>query len=89
MGSIYQLFERILFAFPYDVYHCVSWYTMNSLRMVYGIPDKKIVMIHNGVDTNFWDPEAVSLSDIKERKNTYGRNNRFVITYFGHAGKSK
>lgn len=88
-GSIYRIFEQMIFRFPYDVYHCVSQYTMNSLRMVYGIPDKKITMIHNGVDTNFWNPEAVSSLDVKTRKNQYGRNNRFVITYYGHAGKSK
>jgi len=57
--------------------------------MVYGIPDKKIIMIHNGVDTNFRNPDEVNSSDIKERKNKYGRSNRFVITYYGHAGKSK
>ena len=62
---------------------------MNSVRLVYGIPDKKIIMIHNGVDTNFRNPEEVSPFDIKTRKNRYGRNNRFIITYYGHAGKSK
>ena len=62
---------------------------MNSVRLVYGIPDKKIVMIHNGVDTNFRNPEEVSPFDIKTRKNAYGRSNRFIITYYGHAGKSK
>jgi len=62
---------------------------MNSLRLVYGISDKKIAMIYNGVDENFRNPEEVSLLDIKERKNSYGRNNRFVITYYGHAGRSK
>ena len=71
------------------MYHCVSQYTMNSVRLVYGIPDKKIVMIHNGVDTNFRNPEEVSPFDIKTRKNAYGRSNRFIITYYGHAGKSK
>ena len=88
-GCFYKLFEKIIFCFPYDVYHCVSQYTMNSVRLVYGIPDKKIVMIHNGVDTNFRNPEEVSPFDIKTRKNAYGRSNRFIITYYGHAGKSK
>jgi hypothetical protein len=62
---------------------------MNSIRLVYGISDKKITMIHNGVDTNFRNPEEVNAVDIKTWKNTYGRSNRFVITYYGHAGKSK
>ena len=88
-GRVYRMFERMIFWFPYDVYHCVSRYTMNAIRMVYGIADKNIKMIPNGVDTNFWNPEEVNTIAIKERKNTYGRNNRFVITYYGHAGKSK
>jgi hypothetical protein len=62
---------------------------MNSIRLVYGISDKKIAMIYNGVDTNFRNPNEVDPSEIKIWKNQYGRNNRFVITYFGHAGKSK
>jgi len=44
---------------------------MNSLRLVYGIPDKKIKMIYNGVDANFRNPEEVSPFDIKTRKNEY------------------
>jgi len=88
-GWFYRFFEKVIFWFPYDLYHCVSYYTMNSLRLVYTIPDKKITMIHNGVDTNFRNPDEVSPFDTKTRKNKYGRNNRFVITYYGHAGKSK
>ena len=88
-GRLYKLFEKTIFCFSYDLYHCVSYYTMNSLRLVYGIPDKKIKMIYNGVDANFRNPEEVSPFDIKTRKNEYWRNNRFVVTYYGHAGKSK
>ena len=88
-GRLYKLFEKAIFWFPYDLYHCVSYYTMNSLRLTYKIPDKKITMIHNGVDTNFRNPDEVPPSDIKTWKNNYGRSNKFVITYYGHAGKSK
>ncbi len=85
----YRFFERMIFRFPYDLYHCVSRYTMNSIRLVYGIPDKKIKMIYNGVDTNFRNPDEVSSADIKSRRHEYERNNRFIITYYGHAGRSK
>jgi len=88
-GRLYKIFEKIIFWFPYDLYHCVSYYTMNSLRLTYKIPDKKITMIHNGVDTNFRNPDEVSPFDSKTWKNNYGRSNKFVITYYGHAGKSK
>lgn len=83
------MFEKVIFCFPYDDYHCVSQYTMNSIRLAYGISDKKIHMIHNGVDTHFRSPDQVDVNDLKSRKDRYGRNNRFVITYYGHAGKSK
>lgn len=86
---IYRVFEKAIFWFPYDGYHCVSQYTMNSIRLVYGVSDKKITMIHNGVDTHFRNPDEVAASDIKSRKNKYGRSNRFVLMYYGHAGKSK
>lgn len=88
-GMFFHCFEKIIFCFPYDIYHCVSQYTMNSLRLVYGISDKKIRMIPNGVDTNFRNPDEVNPVDIKNRRNQYGRSNRFVVTYYGHAGKSK
>jgi len=86
---LYKFFERMIFWFPYDIYHCVSYYTMNSLRMVYNISDKKIRMLHNGVDTYFWNTEKVTPVDIKNHRSKYGRNNHFVVTYYGHAGKSK
>jgi len=62
---------------------------MNSLRLVYGVADKKIRMIPNGVDTNFRNPDEVNSIETKNRKNKYSRNGRFVVTYYGHAGKSK
>ncbi|MDR3169268.1 MAG: glycosyltransferase family 4 protein [Candidatus Peribacteria bacterium] len=61
---IFQLFEWLTFQFPHDVYHCVSLYTLNSVRLVYGIPDEKLHLIYNGVDTDFWDAGEVS----EERK---------------------
>lgn len=88
-GRLYRIFEKIIFWLPYDVYHCVSYYTMNSLRMTYNISEKNIVMIHNGVDTKFRDPDAVSSFTLKTWKTENNRNNRFVVTYYGHAGKSK
>ncbi len=88
-GSLFRCFERVIFCFPYDIYHCVSHYTMNSLRMVYGISDNKIRMIPNGVDTHFRNPDEVTTMETKNWKNIHGRNGRFVVTYYGHAGKSK
>jgi glycogen synthase len=62
---------------------------MNSLRLVYTIADSRIRMIYNGVDTEFWNKKNVSESDVHQRKHTHGRNDRYVVLYYGHAGKSK
>lgn len=62
---------------------------MKDIQRVYGISASKIRMIHNGVDTEFRNPKHVSASDIISRKTAHGRNNRFVVLYYGHAGKSK
>ena len=32
---LFQLFEWLIFQLPYDCYHCVSLYTLNSLRLLY------------------------------------------------------
>ena len=34
---IYRIFEWLIFQLPFDAFHCVSLYTFNSLRLVYGI----------------------------------------------------
>lgn len=86
---IYKLFENLIFSFPYDIYHCVSRYTMNSIRVYYGIPDKKIIMIYNGIDNDFRDPKKVSESEISKRKKKEWRIDKDILLYFWHAGVSK
>lgn len=88
-GLPYLLFERLLFCFPYDMYHCVSRYTMNSLRLLYGISDKRLHLIHNGVDYDFWNPSLVEESEILNRKIKYNPTKNYMSLYYGHAGKSK
>jgi len=87
--KIFELFEKILFRLRFDVYHCVSRYTMNCLRVVYGIPDAKLKMIYNGVDLDFRDSKQVSTKDISNFQSWFHRKNKFVLLYFGHSGKSK
>ncbi|MCF7835428.1 glycosyltransferase family 4 protein [Candidatus Gracilibacteria bacterium] len=88
-GFFYRLFENLIFQFPYSIYHCVSIYTLNSLRISYKIPDNKLKMIHNGVDMDFWDINKIDESKIKDLKEKYGLKNSIVLLYYGHAGKSK
>ena len=88
-GLLYLFFERLLFLFSYDKYHCVSRYTMNSLRLLYGISDDKLHLIYNGVDTDFWNPNTLTNHDIVEWKSAHDWVNKTVCLYYGHAGKSK
>jgi len=86
---IFELFERLMIKFPHDIYHCVSLYTLNSLRIKWWISDKKLHLIYNGVDNGFWDMKKVKKSEIDQRKNKYWWNDSYLISYYGHAGKTK
>ena len=86
---IFQLFEWLMIKFPHDIYHCVSLYTLNSLRIKWWISDKKLHLIYNWVDNDFWDIKKVKNSEIDERKNRYWWKDSYLISYYGHAGKTK
>ena len=86
---MYQLFEWLSFVFKHDGYHCVSLYTLNSIRLYYGIPDEKLHLIYNGVDTDFWDAKNVSERTLQGRRKKYGREGKYVMLYYGHSGVSK
>lgn len=86
---IFELFERLMIKFPHDIYHCVSLYTLNSLRVKWGISDKKLHLIYNWVDNDFWNMKNVKKSEIDEWKNKYWWDNSYLISYYGHAGKTK
>jgi glycogen synthase len=38
---------------------------------VYGIPDEKLHLIYNGVDTDFWDVEKVSEENKKNLRTKF------------------
>lgn len=88
-GLFFFLFEKILINLRFDVYHCVSWYTYNCLRITYGIPDAKLHMIYNGVDEEFWNPHTVDQDTVTQLRHMYGFDDKFVVMYFGHSGTSK
>ena len=62
---------------------------MHDIQKVYKIPSHKIHMIYNGVDTEFRNQKNISESEIISRKTSHGRTDRYVVFYYGHAGKSK
>lgn len=85
----YCFFEKCIFFLNYDIYHCVSNYTMNSLRVMFGIPDHKINMIYNGVDTNFWDVSNVTEEEIVWWKKENWWIWHYVLLYYWHTWISK
>ena len=86
---IFELFEWLMIKFPHDIYHCVSLYTLNSLRIKWWISDKRLHLIYNWVDNNFWDIKKVKESEINKRKEKYWWNDSYLISYYGHAWKTK
>ena len=86
---IFQLFEWLMIKFPHDIYHCVSLYTLNSLRIKWGISDKKLHLIYNWVDNDFWNMKNVKKSEIDSWKNKYWWDDSYLISYYWHAGKTK
>ena len=89
LWRFYRLFEKIIFRLPYDIYHCVSYYTMNFIRICYKIPDHKLHMIHNWIDNWFRNPNLVTQETINSFRSKHWRWSHFVVLYFWHAGKSK
>jgi len=85
----YIFFEKIIFWLPYSHYHCVSQYTMNCLRINYWIADQKMSVIHNGVDTKFWNIKNISQSEINKFKENNTMKDQFILLYYGHSWMSK
>ena len=88
-ARIYQVFEWLIFQLPYSMYHCVSLYTLNSLRIAYWIPDEKLRLVYNWVDHNFWDRTKVSTDEKNTIREKYQLWTYFSLLYFWHTGISK
>jgi len=90
---IYKLFEKIIFSFNYDKYHCVSQNTAKDLIKNYKISQEKISIIYNGIDTEFWSKNKVNNKEIRDFIAKHKLNNEdkenFRFLYFWHAWKSK
>ena len=86
---IYRLFEWIIFSLPYDKYHCVSCYTLNSLRTNYWIKDEKLFLAYNGVDYQFWNKNQVSDEESDNIKKKFWLGKYWTLLYFWHTWISK
>lgn len=74
---------------PFNAYHCVSSYTFNSLRLVYGISDKKLFLAYNGVDYDFRDSKKITASEHTQIKKKFWLTDKRNLLYFGHTWISK
>lgn len=85
----FKLYEDFIFKLWFEKYICVSNYTKNSLRLRYGISDKKLTTIYNGIDYVKWDKDNFQDSAIKEIIMKHDLNTSYCWLYFGRPWISK
>ena len=88
-GRMYRIFEWLIFQLPFDIFHCVSLYTLNSLRLVYAIPDRKLHLIYNGIDKDFRSPKLVTKEKKGQMSSLFHLHGYRNLLYFGHTWISK
>lgn len=88
-GFFAKAFERAIFFFPFAKFVCVSNYTKNSLRLLFGIPDSKLVTVYNGIDSEYWNASHVDAGRVVELRNELGLEGTYSALYFGRPGVSK
>jgi hypothetical protein len=72
------MFEKILFLIKLDKYMCVSNYTKNSIRLLYGISDTKLITIYNGIDPNVRNFDKINKKNILYFKKKFNLNNSYI-----------
>lgn len=88
-GLLWFFLEKIIIWLHFDIYHTVSHYTYNSLRLMFGISDNKLAMIYNGVEHDFRDYKNIDTTKSKQMLKMYNLQDKFVVMYLGHTGYSK
>lgn len=78
----YKLFERLIFQFSFDFYTCSSLYTKNSLRLQFGIPDKKLVTTYCWIDYALRNTSTIWENEIQSIRNQYSLQEKYVWLYF-------
>lgn len=85
----YKLVEWLIFQFTFDAYTCSSLYTKNSLRLLFGIPDRKLVTTYCGIDYAMRDKKTVDSATPQRLREQYACTDRVVWLYFGRPGVAK
>ena len=88
-GFFYRWFERLIFRFTFDHYTCSSLYTKNSLRLLFGIPDRKLTTTYCGIDYELRDAQTVDHQEIAVLRTQYQLEDAYVGLYFGRPGIAK
>jgi glycosyltransferase involved in cell wall biosynthesis len=83
--ALHRTLERGIYALPFDRYTCVSEYTRRCL-LEEGKPSGAVDVVHNGIDTDLFDPAEVTGDRLQSR---LALDEEFVYMYFGRPGFSK
>lgn len=73
----------------FDEYHCVSVYTLNSLRLMTLIPDRKLKLVRNTIDREFRTKERCSIENQQNLQKKYEIIWKRVWLFFGRLGYIK
>lgn len=68
---------------------CVSHSVRDYIQTHYAVPDKKITVIHRGVDPKQWDPGNIDSEWIRSFTNEFGLQNKRIITSVGRITELK
>jgi glycosyltransferase involved in cell wall biosynthesis len=85
----YIMFEKLIFLFKLDKYMCVSNYTKNSLRLLYGISDNKLITIYNWINKNIRNYKNVDQEKLSNFIKKFNLDQTYIWLYYGHTWKSK
>lgn len=86
--AVHDFLERMIYNLPFDKYVCVSKSTKKNL-LTLDIPEKKIEVIHNGLDYEFWDPAKVNTKQMTDLRKELGLNEKLIYFSWGRPGESK
>lgn len=96
MGFFSRLLEDIIFqCFTFDKYLCVSNYTKNNLRIVYGLPDKKLMTVYNAIDydfrnnSEFKEQNSKWNQEIHTLREHYNIGEKKIVLFFGRPWVAK
>ncbi|MBF0327720.1 MAG: glycosyltransferase family 4 protein [Nitrospirae bacterium] len=82
---VFRLIERVVLAFPYDSYSCISRNTMAALQE-YCIPAKKLFLAYPGIDYKLFSPTGYPEKSNQITIIPGKAPETFLYTYYGRPG---